>query len=94
MATTNRDFKVKHGLSVAEGGTFGQAVIVGTPTENTHATTKAYVDSLSGSSTVTVGATAPATPSNGQLWFDTVTERLQVYYDGTWSPMASLEDAS
>jgi len=91
--TVNKDFKVKHGLNVAEGGTFGSAVVVGTPTENTHATTKAYVDALSGSSTVTVGATAPATPSNGQLWFDTVTERLQVYYDGTWSPMASLEDA-
>jgi hypothetical protein len=43
--TTNRDFKVKHGLSVAEGGTFGQAVTVGTPTENTHAATKLYVDS-------------------------------------------------
>jgi hypothetical protein len=93
MTTVNKDFKVKHGLNVAEGGTFGSAVVVGTPTENTHATTKAYVDALSGSSTVTVGATAPATPSNGQLWFDTVTQRLQVYYDGTWSPMASLEDA-
>ena len=93
MATVNKDFKVKHGLNVAEGGTFGSAVVVGTPTENTHATTKLYVDSVAGSSTVTVGATAPATPSNGQLWFDTVTERLQVYYGGVWSPMASLEDA-
>ena len=44
MATVNKDFKVKHGLSVAEGGTFGSAVAVGTPTENTHATTKLYVD--------------------------------------------------
>ena len=44
MATVNKDFKVKHGLNVAEGGTFGQAVVVGTPTENTHAATKAYVD--------------------------------------------------
>jgi hypothetical protein len=91
MATVNKDFKVKHGLNVAEGGTFGSAVVVGTPTENTHAATKLYVDTQA--SGVTVSETAPATPSNGQLWFDTVTQRIQVYYDGTWSPMATLEDA-
>ena len=44
MATVNKDFKVKHGLNVAEGGTFGSTVIVGTPTENTHAATKLYVE--------------------------------------------------
>ena len=46
MATVNKDFKVKHGLNVAEGGTFGSAVVVGTPTENTHAATKLYVDQM------------------------------------------------
>lgn len=91
--TVNKDFKVKHGLSVAEGGTFGSTVTVGTPTQNGHATTKLYVDTLAASSTMTVGETAPATPSNGQLWFDTVTQRIQVYYGGTWAPMATLEDA-
>ena len=38
--TTNRDFKVKHGINVAEGGTFGSPVTVATPTQNTHAATK------------------------------------------------------
>ena len=93
MATTNRDFKVKHGLSVAEGGTFGQAVTVGTPTENTHATTKLYVDSVAGSAGVTVSGTAPASPSNGNLWFDTLTERVHVYYGSEWVAIATLEDA-
>ena len=93
MATVNKDFKVKHGLNVAEGGTFGQAVIVGTPTENTHATTKLYVDTAASASGVTVGATAPATPSNGQLWFDTVTSRIYVYYSSVWIPLATLADA-
>ena len=91
MATTNRDFKVKHGLSVAEGGTFGSPVTVGTPTENAHAATKLYVDQSV--TAMPVGETSPATPSNGQLWFDTVTQRVQVYYSGTWYPMATLEDA-
>lgn len=93
MATVNKDFRVKHGLVVADGATFGGTVTVATPTENTHAATKLYVDTVSGGSTVTVGATAPATPSNGQLWFDTVTSRVYVYYSSEWIAMATLADA-
>ncbi len=93
MATVNKDFRVKHGLNVALGGTFGSAVTVGTPTENAHAATKLYVDSATAGSTMTVASTAPATPSNGQLWFDTITERVYVYYTSEWVAMATLEDA-
>jgi hypothetical protein len=91
VTTTNRDFKVKHGLSVAEGGTFGSPVTVGTPTENAHAATKLYVDSQA--SGMTVSATAPVSPSNGNLWFDTVTSRVYVYYSSEWIAMATLADA-
>jgi hypothetical protein len=91
--TVNKDFKVKHGLNVAEGGTFGQAVVVGTPTENTHAATKLYVDSAAAESSVTVSETAPVSPSNGQLWFDTVTSRIYVYYSAVWIALATLADA-
>jgi hypothetical protein len=93
VATVNKDFRVKHGLNVALGGTFGSAVTVGTPTENAHAATKLYVDSATAGSTMTVASTAPATPSNGQLWFDTITERVYVYYTSEWVAMATLEDA-
>ena len=91
MATTNRDFKVKHGLDVANGGTFGAAVTVGTPTENTHAATKLYVDTAVG--TPTIGTTKPASPANGNLWFDTLTERAHIYYNGEWIAIANLEDS-
>lgn len=91
MATTNRDFKVKHGLDVAQGGTFGGTVTVATPTENTHAATKLYVDTAVG--TPTIGTTQPASPANGNLWFDTVTERIHIYYTSQWIPIATLEDA-
>ncbi len=91
MATTNRDFKVKHGLDVTQGGTFGGTVTVATPTENTHATTKLYVDTAVGSPTV--GTTQPASPVNGNLWFDTLTERMHVYYNSQWVAIATLEDA-
>ena len=91
MATFNRNFKVKHGLEVAEGGTFGGTVTVATPTENTHAATKLYVDTAVGSPVI--GTTQPASPVNGNLWFDTLTERVHIYYDSEWVAIATLQDA-
>lgn len=46
MTTTNKDFKVKNGIAVTGGGTFGGSVAVGTPTDPSHAVTKEYVDNL------------------------------------------------
>jgi hypothetical protein len=91
VATVDKDFKVKQGLNVNLGGTFGGTVTVAAPTENLHAATKAYVDSVSGG--MDVSATAPASPSNGDLWFDTVTSRVYVYYSAEWIAMATLADA-
>ncbi len=91
MATVNKDFKVKHGLNVALGGIFGSPVTVATPTENTHAATKLYVDTAVGSPTI--GTTQPGSPVNGSLWFDTLTERVHVYYNSEWVAIATLEDA-
>lgn len=90
MATVNKDFKVKNGLIVTGGGEFGGTVSVGTPTLDTHAATKAYVDSLA--SGMVVGSTAPSTPDNGDLWFDTLTSRVNVYYSGSWLTMATIDD--
>jgi hypothetical protein len=91
--TTNRDFKVKHGINVADGGTFGGTVTVATPTENTHAATKLYVDNAVGSPQIPVTDTQPVSPENGDLWFDTVTQRVHVYYSSQWLAIATLEDA-
>ena len=91
MATVNKDFKVKHGLDVAQGGTFGGTVTVATPTQNAHAATKLYVDTAVGSPTI--GTTQPETPANGNLWFDTLTERAHIYYNGEWIALANLEDS-
>jgi len=88
LTTNNKDFKVKNGLVVTDGGSFGGAVVVGNPTLSTHAATKAYVDSLG----MSVGSIAPSSPDNGDLWFDTVTERVNVYYSGTWATIASIDD--
>lgn len=90
MATVNKDFKVKNGLVVANGGTFGDAVIVGEPTLASHAATKEYVDSLTGS--MAVGSTAPSSPTNGTQWLDTLTNRVNFYYEGSWYTQATIDD--
>ncbi len=46
MSTANKDFKVKNGIQVSEGGAFGGPVAVGTPTDPTHAVTKEYLESV------------------------------------------------
>lgn len=91
MATLDKDFKVKNGLIVTNGGTFGDAVTVGTPTESTHAATKAYVDANAGG--MPVLSTPPNSPTNGQLYFDSVTSHINVYYEGEWIMIATLADA-
>jgi hypothetical protein len=90
LATVDKDFKVKNGLVVTNGGTFGGAVTVGTPTEATHAVTKSYVDALAGG--IPVANTAPSSPDNGDLWFDTLTQRVNVYYEQNWLTIASIDD--
>jgi hypothetical protein len=90
MATVDKDFKVKNGLVVNNGGTFGDAVTVGAPTLANHAATKEYVDSLTGS--MAVGTAAPSSPTNGTQWLDTLTNRVNFYYNGTWYTQATIDD--
>jgi hypothetical protein len=91
MATVDKDFKVKNGLVVVNGGSFGGAVTVGTPTSNAHAATKEYVDSKTG---MTVGSTAPSSPSNGTQWLDTSTNRINFYYNSSWYTQATIDDTN
>jgi hypothetical protein len=95
VATIDKDFKVKNGLIVALGGSFGGTVTVGTPTENSHAATKEYVDNYVGTVVVPTEAVAPINPTDGQLWFDTTTQHLLIYSVdiGDWLMLATLYDA-
>ncbi len=91
MATVDKDFKVKNGLVVSLGGTFGGTVTVATPTLGDHAVTKDYVDSRPVA--ILVSDDAPESPNNGDLWFDSVTERVHVYYGSEWVAIATLADS-
>ena len=94
--TVNKDFKVKHGLNVALGATFGGTVTVATPTESTHATTKSYVDALVGNVIVATESTPPASPVDGQLYFDTASRHLSIYSTDAadWIMIATFEDTA
>ena len=93
MATINRDFKVKHGLSVAEGGTFGSPVTVGTPSSNAHAATKLYVDTSLSNFVFSTSSSAPASPSAGQAYIDSDTGRLTIYINSAWVEFATITDS-
>lgn len=90
MATSDKDFKVKNGIQVAGDGTFGGNIIAADPTAAGHVATKSYVDSLAGG--VPVDSTAPSSPSNGDMWFDTNVNRVNVYYNGVWLTIATIND--
>jgi len=92
MTTTEKDFKVKNGLVVTDGGTFGGTVTVATPTENTHATTKVYVDDAITAYAIPQYETPPETANEGQLYIDPESKRISFYIDNEWISIASLND--
>jgi hypothetical protein len=90
MTAVNKDFKVKHGIQVAGDGLFGGRVSAASPTLPGHLATKEYVDSISGN--MQSGSMPPENPSNGLLWFDTIVERVNIFYEGTWRTIATIDD--
>jgi hypothetical protein len=94
MTIESKDFKVKNGLQVADGGTFGGTVVVATPTESTHATTKEYVDALVSNPIVAIEDSAPQEAVDGQLFINSATGRLALFLNDAWITLATLADAS
>ena len=99
MATVDKDFKVKNGLNVATTGSFGGVVTVATPTQNAHAATKLYVDTAVAGITAGIIPTEssnPATPVDGQIYFDTVTQHLSIYSTDAaeWIMIATFDDTA
>jgi hypothetical protein len=93
LAAVDKDFKVKNGLRVTGDAVIGGTISAATPTSPEHLTTKGYVDSiLAESGGIVVGSTPPEDPNNGDLWFDTLVERVNVYYNGLWLTIATIDD--
>ena len=92
MATVDKDFKVKNGLVVTNGGTFGGTVTVATPTLNDHAATKQYVDDSITGYAIPQFNEAPASANEGEMYIDPVTKRIAFYLDNEWITVATLND--
>ncbi len=88
MATVEKDFKVKNGLIVNGGGSFGGTVVVSDPTDDTHAATKSYVDSRQ----LIVQEEEPSSPTVGMQWLNTLNSRIHVYFNNAWIVLATYDD--
>jgi hypothetical protein len=83
VATTNRNFNVKRGLTVAaEGITFSDGSTL---------TTAEGVGGGGGTS-LTIDNVFPSTPSNGAMHLDTVSNRIYYYYGSQWYAIANHDD--
>ena len=96
MATVDKDFKVKNGLIVTNGGSFGGEVTVATPTVGTSAATKDYVDLAVGTPIVPTQSLPPENPADGQLYFDTDSRHMLIYSvdAAEWIMLATLYDTA
>jgi hypothetical protein len=91
MTTASKDFKVKNGLVVSLGGTFGGTVTVAAPTELQHAATKEYVDNSTG---VEVSETDPAITRDGQFYLNSLDNHLAVSFNNVWIKLATFADTA
>jgi hypothetical protein len=88
--SVEKNFKVKHGLTVLEGGSFGQPVTIPNPTLAAHAATKAYVDAVAagggagGAGSIIVSDIPPIAPATGAGWYDSNSAKLYIRYDDYW----------
>jgi hypothetical protein len=91
MTTNNKDFKVKHGIQVTGDAVIGGNITAADPTSDSHVVTLAYLNANK-STGFDVSSIAPSSPLDGDTWFDSVTQRLNVYHNGSWITMAGVQD--
>jgi hypothetical protein len=91
MALSEKDFKVKNGIQVSGDAVIGGTITAASPTLGSHVVTLEYFTEYANSG-FKAQSVAPVSPTDGDNYFDTATQRLNVFYDGSWITMASVED--
>jgi hypothetical protein len=92
MATTSKDFRVKNGIQVNGDATIAGTITASAPTADNHVVTRSYLSSVQGA--IPTSVATPSSPSNGNLWFDETTQRVNVYFGGVWMTLATITDAN
>jgi hypothetical protein len=91
MTINNKDFKVKNGIQVGADSVISGTVTISPATQDNHAVTKSYVESIA---IPVVSADVPTSPEDGQLWLDIVSQRLHIFDGSSWIALATIEDAN
>jgi len=82
------------GSDITLSGTTGKITSAATVTgdSDTTLTTKKYVqDLIDSTSSVTISSNAPSSPSNEDLWWDSDSGRLYIYYTNAWVDAAPAD---
>lgn len=83
MATSNKNFKVKNGLDVSGTATANSFVKTG-GTSDEFLMADGSVSAGGGGGSLEVSQTPPASPSEGDIWYNSQTGQTFVYYDSFW----------
>ena len=83
MATSNKNFKVKNGLDVSGTATASSFVKTG-GTSDEFLMADGSVSAGGGGGSLEVSQTPPASPSEGDIWYNSQTGQTFVYYDSFW----------
>jgi microcystin-dependent protein len=83
LATSNKNFKVKNGLDVSGTATASSFVKTGGSSDE-FLMADGSVSEGGGGGSLEVSQTPPASPSEGDIWYNSQTGQTFVYYDSFW----------
>ena len=86
----NKDFKVKNGLQVADSATFGGTITAADPTSDSHVVTRGFLNQNLGK--VNVSDSAPSSPVEGMMYFDSISQHIYIYFNSSWIAIATVDD--
>lgn len=88
----NADISASAGISLSKLSTTGAALNDVIKYNGTAWVSASVSGGGGGGASVTVSDTAPPSPSEGDMWFESDTTKIYVYYDGYWVEIGAIPD--